>query len=498
MIIIRYLLASFLFISSSTLLAAIPNYLLPNNEWHMISLPLTPPKDANTVRDIFGDDLPIATYNTDWVLYQFDTATNQYGNPLGINDALAPGKGYWIIQKTGGNKLLDMPQNSYYTKPNPFDIPLDSASNGNKHQWNLVGHPFNVRTTLSDYSLSGVYETLWRYKYTNGKGNYEKVIKEEDTLKPWDAFWVASKKNGKITTKTFGIKGSYNNVTWEDPNKHTVLYRPKGLTKRPVIFYAPGWSNTCKEYSTLLEFVSSHGYAVICNNKDNFASPDPIIEHFKSALKNEHVLPYIDLNRMGVMGFSSGGGNAFKVLKEFSHDGNKGHRFLFVMEQWFAFSMTKDDMKGLKDTNVVFIQFGKDGNNKIKWGEYIGKSQDPRILLTQYSLLTGAGINKDYQIFSDTAHLYPKDQDYDHLDPKSPYDRVSEMQGILRPLDALMEYTFGTKSEEAHKAALEVGTDQPYKKGYQKLRSPDNYDWTCSENREQRLFDHCGSYDANL
>ena len=510
---IRLLCISLLLITSTSLFAEFPKHALPDNQWEMVSLPLTPPTDENTVSAVFGDDFDGYTYKVDWVLYAFNAQTNQYGSPLKLDDKLHPGMGYWIIQKTGGTRLLDMPRHSFYTKPNPFEIILEPAKDDNKYQWNLVGLPFNTRTKFGDLALSGVYNTLWRYGYKDGKGGYEKILDAEDTLEPWDAFWTASKGNGgsMITATTFGMEGSNEIVIWEHPAGDSILYRPKGVEKRPVIFFAPGWGvkpndpkkGKCEEkYSTLLKFVAGQGYAIICNQTNNQTiKPENIFEHFEDAVKYDEVKNSINLKKIGILGHSSGGGHAFRILKKFSDNGwGEDGRFLFVMEQWFAFDMKAKDMEALKDTNVVFLQFGKYGNNDGRIYPQ-GKYQDPRILLTEYALLTGIKPEeKDYQIFSDSGHLYPQNDRKKSLEYESIHP--SDMQGVLRSLHALMHYTFDTKkTEKARKAALEVGTDEPYQNSYQKLHKPADYKFGCYNDdmyKHWYWFDHCGDYAANM
>ncbi len=506
---LKFISISFLFIISSSVLAGLPKYTLPSDEWRMISLPLTPPKDTNTIDAIFGDTLGKGTYDRDWVLYEFNASTNQY-ELLKLENKLEPGKGYWIIQITGGDKILTMPNNSYYTKPNPFPIELEPAKEANKYQWNLVGLPFNAKTKFNDLVFSnGVHNKLWRYKYAGGNGGYE-TIEAGGQLNPWDAFWTATDdtENSKITVSTFGKESKKGKIANKEYSGGSVYFpKEKANKPTPVIFYAPGYFTTdCGKYSTLLGFIASHGYTAICNTVANSSTEaKDILDSLTKAvdeLPKLNLPNAIDTSKIGVMGFSSGGGHAFKILKEFSDKGwGENGRFLFVMEPWFAFDMTKADMKGLKDTNVVFVQFGKDGNNAPVWGRVKGEKQDPRILLTEYSLLEGIKPeHKDYQIFSDAAHMYPDDGDYEgdsihHPDPKQ--TRESEMQGILRPLDALMEYTFENQTEESRKAALEVGTDTPYdkdpKKSYQKLYEENDYDFKCNDRRQN----YCGSYAAH-
>jgi len=106
---LRFISVSFLFIISSSVLAGLPKYTLPSDEWRMISLPLTPPKDTNTIDAIFSDALGKDAYDRDWVLYEFNASTNQY-EPLKLEDKLELGK----------IKFLRCPTTVIIPNPTPF------------------------------------------------------------------------------------------------------------------------------------------------------------------------------------------------------------------------------------------------------------------------------------------------------------------------------------------------------------------------------------------
>ena len=288
--------------------------------------------------------------------------------------------------------------------------------------------------------------------------------------------------------KTYGRKGSHSVAApWPEPvgNKSVVYYPADISTDKPtpVIFFAPGWKHThdTKDeasgeagYESILRFIASQGYSVIFARDDKGGiSGEHFIEYFKTMAKHPDVAPYIDTSKIGVVGFSSGGGHSFNILKRLKQDEGWGEdaRFLFVMEPWFAFGMSKTEMQSLpENTNAVIVQFGEGGNNDDpKYG-----SQDPRIPLTEFYLLNSIADNKkDYQIVTEGTHSYPEG---DH-----PY---AEMQGILKPLDALMDLTFNKTTDPlAQQTALEVGNDDPYANGHgiQVLNAIDSYDYKCSD-----------------
>ena len=281
----------------------------------------------------------------------------------------------------------------------------------------------------------------------------------------------------ELDNHIYGEEGNYELLKpWEESeNNMTVLYAPSDMNKSsltPIVFFAPGWKSIYHEdYKTLLTFIASHGYMVIYAKDDKGAySAEHLIGYFKEMVTHSEVSSYVDSSRIGVIGYSSGGGHAFKILKEFSDEGwGSNGRFLLSLEPWFSFDMNKSDMKTLpSNTNVLFIQFGKGGEN-------LENNTDPRIPLSEYYLLSSiAKSQKDYQIVENANHSYPEGaRDY------------AEMQGILKPLDALMEYTFkSSENMKAHQIALEGGSDDPYNdgKGIQSVKETDTYHYRCDGN----------------
>ncbi len=281
-----------------------------------------------------------------------------------------------------------------------------------------------------------------------------------------------SSESDVLDNYTYGEVGSYSvDKPWEESENHmSVLYAPSNmeeLAPLPIIFFAPGWKSVDdEEYKTLLTFMASHGYMVVYA-KDDLGAYDAehLIEYFHEMVNNSNISSYIDKSRIGVIGHSSGGGHAFKILKTFWDEGwGENGRFLLSLEPWFSFDMNKSDMKTLpSNTNVLFMQFGKGGEN-------LENNTDPRIPLSEYYLLSSIDKeHKDYQVVEEADHHYPEgDRSY------------SEMQGILKPLDALMEYTFKSPANVmAHQVALEVGSDNPELDGIQTLKATDEYHYRC-------------------
>jgi len=261
----------------------------------------------------------------------------------------------------------------------------------------------------------------------------------------------------------YGDMGSHTvRITPYLDDSSSVIYHPTTWNREPtpVVFFAAGFkSSSHKEYASLLKYIASHGYSVIYVRDHADIDEEDIDKRLKKyqaiVKKFSHNL---NTKKIGIVGHSSGGGISFLLLKKMMNSqinwGEEG-RFLFAMEPWFSFGMNRSDMRKIVDTNVVILQFGEHGS-----------SSDPRISLVEYKLLTGiANDKKDYQIY--------KEENATHGYPLGTRD-VSDMQGVFKPLNALLKYTFENE-KSAHKMALEQGDDNPYVNGYLKLKPIDRY-----------------------
>ncbi|HFB99825.1 MAG TPA: hypothetical protein ENJ53_03365 [Phaeodactylibacter sp.] len=307
-------------------------------------------------------------------------------------------------------------------------------------------------------------------------------------------FLIGCKKDSPIdmpdpTIKEFGLAGTHQVATYTEPDyDYSTIYYPTDLSslgkKSPIIFFASGWFSDAQPsttYKTLLKFMASHGYTVVYTYEGSTTDPQYTINGYKKILDADfaknNILPYADTTQIGVVGHSAGGGMALTILDYFSKQKNYGNngRLLMTLDPWFAFDMDESDIKTLpSNTNVVFIKFGEGGNNDAD-------GTDARIPLTEYYLLESIADNKkDYQIFANADHSYPKGS-----------GAYSTMQGILKPLDALMDYTFVEQSERTRSVALDNGNDDPYANGngIQVVKPKADYQYPCDG--ANTLIDYC-------
>ncbi len=275
-----------------------------------------------------------------------------------------------------------------------------------------------------------------------------------------DSFTVENNQTQDIQ-RSYGIS-SYKSFTIESFGDIT-LYTPKNISTSkdgvPIVLFAPGWgSKNYLSYKAILTFIAQQGYVVIFSNCPQKTSPKTFVRNFLNILEDEKRAKNFDKTKIGVVGYSSGGGLAFGILKElYSMGYGSSSRFIFSMAPWFAFEMNERDFYNLpEDTKVIIQQYSNDFTT------------DPRIPLTIYSKLENLGDeNRDYQLYYGVDHWYPTGD--------KPYSRL---QYILRPLDALMAYTF-KNDIHAYENALLVGDDQPQKNQKNKIYSSDSYEHKC-------------------
>lgn len=291
----------------------------------------------------------------------------------------------------------------------------------------------------------------------------------------------------EVVEKEYGLEGTHDISTYTDADYvYSTVYYPSDLAtmdrKSPLVFFASGWfgsPHASSKYESLLRFVASHGYTVIYTDEGSTTDPQHSINGYEQMLSTtfvaDSIIQYIDTKKIGVIGSSAGAGITFTILDYFSKEKSYGEdgRFIMAFDPWFAFGMNESDMKNLpSNTNVVIIKFGEGGNNDAD-------GTDARIPLTEYYLLESiADEKKDYQIYVDADHGYPTG------------NRVySDMQGILKPLDALLDYTFITQAENVRQIALENGNDDPYANGNGIQLVLDAYDYPCDG--ANTLIDYC-------
>jgi len=258
------------------------------------------------------------------------------------------------------------------------------------------------------------------------------------------AVFIFSCKDDEPQTPTpdpivFGEAGTHDVSTVSlNTNQNSTAYYPSDIStmnhNTPVIFFISGWSSStpATRYDSMFRFIASHGYTVIYQLQGATIGSDYAINGLESFLNSNDavisntIIPNLDTTKLGVLGHSAGGGMTLTVLKHFSDLGyGTNGRLVMMYDPWFVFDMNEANVQSLpNNTNVILEQFGTRGNNAAN-------GTDARIPLTIYSLLTSIpNQHKDYYVYDQ--------QNADHTYPYGINRDYSDMQGILKPLDALM------------------------------------------------------------
>ncbi len=259
----------------------------------------------------------------------------------------------------------------------------------------------------------------------------------------------------------------YKNDIEKETFKNGAVYYPSSLKdnypKHAIFFLSGWWTRSDRTYETILRFLASKGYIVIFSKENERYDSKTAAENIENLLEKSNIEKYIDKNRLGVVGHSSGGGKAFFVLKYFLNKGwGEDARCVFAMAPWYPFDMRRSDFEKIPpSTKVVIQKYGEDFEN------------DPRISMKIYSMLTTIpNRNKDYQIIEGVDHYFPQGD-----------GNLNEKEAILKPLEALIEYTFNN-NEKYYGEALENGSDEPYASFRNLIFPKERYDFPCSPKME--------------
>lgn len=191
-------------------------YPLPNNQWHMLSVPCQAPDEQSTAQALFGDDIN-GVYGEDWIIFTYDATTSSYVD-RGAEGQLNPGEGFWITQVTGQTAELDVPTDSVSPASVsnslcsiPFSCVSSSLENSSTANpvWHMVGHPFTsnqpvsfedliVQTSTGSCSAGCTVTEAFERGYTspgffhwNGT-TYDARANSGDSMNPWYGHWFAT------------------------------------------------------------------------------------------------------------------------------------------------------------------------------------------------------------------------------------------------------------------------------------------------------------------
>jgi len=186
-------------------------YTLQNERWSLLSVPAD--SSSQSIKALFEDDLPVASYGKTWGIFTFNQVSQSYEIPS-VDSALAQGDGFWMVQNTGADVTIDLPAGVADGEAALSDICPSSAgcfsaqisTSATGSNWAILGTPFSAPVDarkIRVISSSGIcadgcdlaqatsagllLNEQWIYDGTSG--TYE-ALANVDYLQPWQAFWV--------------------------------------------------------------------------------------------------------------------------------------------------------------------------------------------------------------------------------------------------------------------------------------------------------------------
>lgn len=188
-----------------------PDYTLQDNRWSLLTVPGN--SSAQTIGQLFEDDLSASEYGVTWVIYMFDQPSQSYVQPS-LDSKLAQGAGLWIYQKTGAEVTIDIPDDipdseaeltdACASPGGCFSVRISASATGSN--WSLVGSPYfspievnKIRIVSSNgicadgcdlgqaKSEGLLLSEQWAYDEIGG--TYE-ALASIDSLQPWRGFWI--------------------------------------------------------------------------------------------------------------------------------------------------------------------------------------------------------------------------------------------------------------------------------------------------------------------
>ena len=185
----------------------IPAFELPDRSWRQISLPCDA-GNASSIEQIFSDD-GLGNYGSDWLVLAHDPIGNAY-TELSEQSVLEQGTGYWINQRSGATRQIDMPASCSATprqtacsgSADCYAVPLNNDSQSSRYQ--MIGYPFSqpgavddtfIKTSSGDCAdgcafgsaAANQYVQPWFLSY-----NGAEFVRAEsgDNLSAWSGYWV--------------------------------------------------------------------------------------------------------------------------------------------------------------------------------------------------------------------------------------------------------------------------------------------------------------------
>jgi len=206
---------------------------LKDQLWEMLIIPAN--AEGSTIGTLFGDDLPSGEYGDTWAIFTYDNAMNGYQSP-GVNDSLSVGQAFWMIQATGGDVVIDIPDSlptvatpeTNACAPGTSCVRIPLSSGIGDVTWTMAGVPFPGSTSVSDFrfvtgagglpcssgcemgqATSAGYTGGPVWVYDSTLGNYRDAV-VVGNVNTWQGFWFSTLPIADGTSPALSLPGPSN------------------------------------------------------------------------------------------------------------------------------------------------------------------------------------------------------------------------------------------------------------------------------------------------
>ncbi len=155
------------------------------NAYRMVSVPLY--LSGSSIAEQLTGILPSGNQGSDWRLFRWSPIGDRYYEYPEISEALAPGRAYWLIIKSGEFNLKGLKGTTVPTDE-PFEISLAPG-------WNDIANPWLFPIAWDDVEIISDANISVPYVYDGAWSDPGTVT----TLGPWNGYSVRNNENVSVT-----------------------------------------------------------------------------------------------------------------------------------------------------------------------------------------------------------------------------------------------------------------------------------------------------------
>lgn len=226
-----------------------------DRQHRMVSIPLLL---DNTAAEIAFQDL--GAYNSwRWRLFQWDGVNQQYVEYPDFEDAIVPGRSYWLVTHDGAEFSL---RNAASVDSDPATVPIQPG-------WNQLANPFAYPVFWSDVIKDSTVENPVVYNPESG------IFETSSIIQPWDGFFVYKQPESGNGTLTIQPLEAFEDTEVE----------PLSLSGDDFGFEIKAATASLRDANT---YVGQMATAIAERGREDFAKAPPIGSYLQVAIRQDN------------------------------------------------------------------------------------------------------------------------------------------------------------------------------------------------------------------